>query len=262
MTMLKYRSLWQTGPPFLYLSAAVTAACILAAAFDFRACFRPRAQSSVPICWIFWLCLSILLCTLAVLKHYNGHYFLVVCPMIVFLFGYLLSRFRLWLRLPLIGVVIFLLFPAVSLTGRVYFQIEKAAVADEAAFARVRALPIEDGRQRLWTYRVGAEEYGIEFVSWMTNSSKLLSIAKAFFPSDRILEHNQWAVDSGPKGPVPLAKAPWRYAVISRNVAGSYPISIDSKVCQPIPASAALVTTLFETDDVIVIEPKGDSSNF
>jgi hypothetical protein len=255
------RNLWVTATPFLCLSAAVLAGSLMAALFDFRPCFQHRSQSSIPICWIAWLILSILLCTLAVLKHYQGHYFLVVCPMILFLLGYLLSRSRLWLRLPLIGAVIFLIFPAVSSTGHIYAQIEKVAVDDEAAFARVRALPIQDGTQRLWTYRVGAEEYGIVFVAWMTNSSKLMSVAGSLFSSDRILDHNEWIVYDARKNPLPLPKAPWRYAVVSRNVAGSYPISTDSQAHQPIPLSAGLVTNLFETQDVIVIERKGDTSN-
>jgi len=177
--------------------------------------------------------------------------------MILFLFGYFLSRSRLVLRLPFIGTVIFLIFPAFSSTGRIYAQIEKAAAADEAAFARVRALPIQDGMQRLWTYRVGAEEYGIIFVASMTNSSKLRSVAEALFSSDRILDHTQWIVSRRElTDSLPFSRARWRYAVISRNVAGSYPIVTDSHAYQPIPASAGLVTTLFETEDVIIIEPK------
>lgn len=255
------RTLWLTATPFLYLSAAVLSGSIMAALFDYRPFFQPRAQFSVPISWIVWLFLSILTCTIAVLKHYQGHYFLVVCPMILFLFGYLLSRSRLWLRFPLIGGVIFLMSDAVSSTGGIYAQIEKAAAVDEAAFARVRALPIQNGMERLWTYRVGAEEYGIRFVAGMANSSKLRRVAEALFSSDKIVEHNQWTVLDAPKGPLPLAKAPWRYAVISRNVAGSYPVSPGSQVNQPIPASAGLVTTLFETEDVIVVEPKEETSN-
>jgi hypothetical protein len=254
-------NLWLTAAPFLYLSGAVLAGSIMGALFDFRPCFQHRAQSSVPIYWIVWLILSVLLCTLAVLKHYQGHYFLVVCPMIVFLFGFLLSRSRLWLRLLFIGAIIFLIFPAVSSTALIYANIEKAEVADEAAFARVRALPIQDGKQRLWTYRVGAEEYGIIFVAWMANSSKLVSVAEALFSNDRILNHVDWTVCGGPKGPEYLLQAPWRYAVISRNVAGFYPILGDPRAHQPIPVNAGLVTTLFETDDVIVIERTGDTSN-
>jgi hypothetical protein len=258
------RNLWLTATPFLYLSAAVFTGSMMAVLFDFRLCFQPRARSSVPICWIVWLFLSVLLCTLAVLKHYHGHYFLVVCPMILFLFGYLLSRSRLRLRLPLIGAVIFLIFPAVSSTGRIYAQIEKVAGTDEAAFARVRALPIQDGKQRLWTYRVGAEEYGIIFAAGMTHSSKLQRVAATLFSSDRIIDHDGWIVSDTfageSKESAPLPEAPWRYAVISRNVAGYYPVPTDSQTHQPIPASAGLVNTLFETDDVIVIERKEDTS--
>jgi hypothetical protein len=255
------QNLWLTATPFFYLSAAVLSGSILAILFDYRPLFQPRTQFSVPITWIVWLFLSILTCTVAVLKHYQGHYFLVVCPMILFLFGYVLSRSRLWLRFPLIGWVIFLMSSAVSSTDRIYAQIEKAAAVDEAAFARVRALPIQDGMERLWTYRVGAEEYGIGFIAGMANSSKLRRATEALFPSDKILEHSHWTVLDGPKDPLPLAKVPWRYAVISRNVAGSYPVSPGSQVYQRIPASAGPVTTLFETEDVIVVEPKEETSN-